>query len=154
MPGRLDAGYVAADGSRRTPVMIHRAVLGSMERFIGVLIEHHAGALPLWLAPVQAVVLSLTEKQAAHAAAVAESLKNQGVRVDSDLRNETISLKIREHAMQRIPYLLVIGAREAGNSTVAVRTRDGVDLGAMSLDGFLNRYNREVAYRGRGILEG
>jgi threonyl-tRNA synthetase len=154
MPGRLDAGYVAADGSRRTPVMIHRAVLGSMERFIGVLIEHHAGALPLWLAPVQAAVLSLTEKQAAHAAAVAESLKNQGVRVDSDLRNETISLKIREHAMQRIPYLLVIGAREAGNSTVAVRTRDGVDLGAMSLDGFLNRYNREVAYRGRGILEG
>ena len=154
MPGRLDATYVAADGSRQTPVMIHRAVLGSLERFIGVLIEHHAGALPLWLAPVQVVVLSLTEKQAREAGTVAETLKNQGFRAESDLRNETIGLKIREHAMQRVPYLLVIGAREAENSTVAVRTRDGVDLGAMSLDRFLERLNREIACRGRGILEG
>ncbi len=154
MPGRLDATYVAADGSRQTPVMIHRAVLGSLERFIGVLIEHHAGALPLWLAPVQVVVLSLTEKQAREAGTVAETLKNQGFRAESDLRNETIGLKIREHAMQRVPYLLVIGAREAENSTVAVRTRDGVDLGAMALDRFLERLNREIACRGRGILEG
>jgi len=154
MPGRLDATYVAADGSRQTPVMIHRAVLGSLERFIGVLIEHHAGALPLWLAPVQVVVLSLTEKQAREAGTVAETLKNQGFRAESDLRNETIGLKIREHAIQRVPYLLVIGAREAENSTVAVRTRDGVDLGAMSLDRFLERLNREIARRGRGILEG
>ncbi|MBI1731757.1 MAG: threonine--tRNA ligase [Gammaproteobacteria bacterium] len=154
MPGRLDASYVAADSSRRTPVMIHRAILGSLERFIGVLIEHHAGALPLWLAPVQVVALSLTEKQAGRADAVAETLKNQGVRAESDLRNETISLKIREHTMQRVPYLLVIGAREAEHSTVAVRTRDGVDLGAMSLDGLLERLSREIACRGRGILEG
>jgi threonyl-tRNA synthetase len=154
MPGRLDASYVAADGSRQVPVMIHRAVLGSLERFIGVLIEHHAGALPVWLAPVQAVVASLTEKQADHARVVTETLKNQGVRAESDLRNETIGLKIREHAIQRVPYVLVIGAREAENSTVAVRTRDGVDLGAMSLDSFLQRLNREIACRGRGILEG
>ena len=154
MPSRLDASYVAADGSRQTPVMIHRAVLGSLERFIGVLIEHHAGALPLWLAPVQIVVQSLTEKQAQQAGVVAETLKNQGFRAESDLRNETISLKIREHAMQRVPYLLVIGARESENSTVAVRTRDGEDLGAMSLDRFLERLNREIVCRGRGILEG
>jgi threonyl-tRNA synthetase len=154
MPGRLDASYVAQDGSRRVPVMIHRAVLGSLERFIGVLIEHHAGSLPLWLAPVQVAVLSLTDKQAADARRIAEFLKNQGVRADSDLRNETISLKIREHAMQRVPYMAVVGAREVEQNTVAVRTRDGVDLGGQALDAFLKRLQSEIAYRGRAILEG
>jgi len=154
MPARLDASYVAPDGSRRVPVMIHRAVLGSLERFIGVLIEHHAGALPVWLAPLQAVVLSLTEKQAEAAFSVAEILKNQGVRVESDLRNETISLKIREHAMQRVPYLLILGAREAEDGTVAVRTRNGEDLGAMLLEQFLSRLRKEIACRGRNVLEG
>jgi threonyl-tRNA synthetase len=154
MPGRLDASYVAQDGSRKVPVMIHRAILGSLERFIGVLIEHYAGALPVWLAPVQAVVLSLTEKQAEAAGRVLETLKNQGVRAESDLRNETISLKIREHAMQRIPYMLILGAREVDDSTVAVRTRDGEDLGAMPLERFLERLGRDIAYRGRHILEG
>ncbi len=153
MPGRLDASYVAQDGSKRVPVMIHRAILGSMERFIGVLIEHFAGALPAWLAPVQASVLSLTEKQAAPAEALAKDLKKQGLRVDADLRNETISLKIREHAMQRIPYLLIVGAREVENNTVAVRTRDGEDLGSMPLERFLDRLNKEIACRGRGFLE-
>ena len=153
MPARLEASYVAQDGSRRVPVMIHRAILGSLERFIGVLIEHYAGALPVWLAPVQAVVASLTEKQGEYAAGVSETLKNQGVRAESDLRNETIGLKIREHAMQRVPYLLIVGARELENSTVAVRTRDGEDLGAMPLQEFLDRLNRECAYRGRNILE-
>jgi threonyl-tRNA synthetase len=134
--------------------MIHRAILGSLERFIGVLIEHYAGALPVWLAPVQAVVLSLTERQAEAAARVAETLKNQGFRAESDLRNETISLKIREHAMQRVPYMLILGAREVDDSTVAVRTRDGEDLGAMPLERFLERLGRDIAYRGRHILEG
>jgi threonyl-tRNA synthetase len=154
MPGRLDASYVAHDGSRRVPVMIHRAILGSLERFIGVLIEHYAGALPVWLAPVQVVVLSLTEKQAEAAGRVLETLKNQGVRAESDLRNETIGLKIREHAMQRIPYMLILGAREVDENTVAVRTRDGEDLGAMPLERFLERLGKEIAYRGRHILEG
>jgi threonyl-tRNA synthetase len=154
MPGRLDASYVAQDGSRRVPVMIHRAILGSLERFIGVLIEHYAGALPVWLAPVQAVVLSLTERQAEPAARLLETLKNQSVRAESDLRNETISLKIREHAMQRIPYMLILGAREVDENTVAVRTRDGEDLGAMPLERFLERLGKEIAYRGRHILEG
>ncbi|MBI2970056.1 MAG: threonine--tRNA ligase, partial [Gammaproteobacteria bacterium] len=153
MPARLGAGYVAHDGARCTPVMIHRAILGSLERFIGVLIEHHAGALPAWLAPVQVVVLSLTEKQVAAAERAAETLKNQGVRADTDLRNETISLKIREHAMQRVPYLLIIGAREVQNSTVAVRTRDGEDLGDMPIETFLKRLGKEIACRGRNILE-
>ncbi|MGH8244897.1 MAG: threonine--tRNA ligase, partial [Gammaproteobacteria bacterium] len=153
MPARLDATYVADDGQRRTPVMIHRAILGSLERFIGVLIEHHAGALPVWLAPLQAVVLSLTEKQVTAAVEVAETLKNQGVRADTDLRNETISLKIREHAIQRVPYQLIIGAREVEDSTVAVRTRDGEDLGALPVARFLERLRNEIACRGRNILE-
>jgi threonyl-tRNA synthetase len=153
MPGRLDASYVAQDGSRRVPVMIHRAILGSLERFIGVLIEHYAGSLPAWLAPVQVVVLSLTDRQAGVAEAVGESLKNQGVRAECDLRNETIGLKIREHAIQRIPYMLIVGAREAENSTVAVRTRDGEDLGAMPMERFLERLYRDIAGRGRVHLE-
>jgi len=153
LPERLGAEYVAEDGSRRRPVMLHRAIFGSFERFIGILIEHYAGALPVWLAPVQVVAAALTEKQAEYASEVAKTLKKQGFRVESDLRNETIGLKIREHAMQRIPYVLVVGAREAETLTVAVRTRAGEDLGAMSLDDFRSRLNNEIAYRGRTILD-
>ena len=144
MPDRLDASYVAEDGSKQVPVMIHRAILGSIERFIGILIEHYAGDFPVWLAPVQAVVISLTEKQSEYAKKVTESLKKQSLRVESDLRNETIGLKIREHAMQRVPYQLVIGAREQENQTVAVRTRSGQDLGEMSLNDFTGRLAEEA----------
>ena len=152
MPGRLDATYIAEDGSRQVPVMIHRAILGSMERFIGILIEHYAGSFPAWLAPVQVVVISLTEKQAEFAAQMAESLKKQGFRVDLDLRNETIGLKIREHAIQRVPYQLVVGAREVENNTVAVRTRNGEDLGSMLLDTFVERLVKDIACRGHSVL--
>ncbi len=153
LPERLDAEYVAEDGTRQRPVMLHRAILGSFERFIGILIEHHAGSLPIWLAPLQAVVISLTEKQAEGAAKVAETLKKQGFRAVSDLRNETIGLKIREHAMSRVPYMLVIGARELENNTVAVRTRNGEDLGGMTLDTFISRLQKDIACRGQVVLE-
>lgn len=136
MPDRLGAEYVADDNSRRTPVMLHRAILGSLERFIGILIEHHGGYMPAWLAPVQAVTMSISERQSAYAAEAAEILKNQGFRIESDLRNEKIGLKIREHTLQRIPFLLVVGDREVENRTVAVRTRRGQDLGVMPLDDF------------------
>ncbi len=153
LPERLDAEYVAEDGSRQRPVMLHRAIFGSFERFIGILIEHYAGSLPTWLAPQQVMVISLTEKQADFAKKVAETLKIQGFRADADLRNETIGLKIREHTMQRIPYMLVIGARELENNTVAVRTRSGEDLGGMPLDAFIAHLKNDIAYCGRNILE-
>jgi threonyl-tRNA synthetase len=153
MPGRLGAVYVDEHSRKQTPVMLHRAILGSLERFIGILIEHYAGAFPVWLAPVQAVVSSITEKQAEYAAQVAADLKDQGFRIDTDLRNETISLKIREIAMQRVPYQLIAGAREQEENTVAVRTRSGRDLGAMQLSAFVDRLNSEIACRGRNILE-
>ncbi|MCS3903546.1 threonyl-tRNA synthetase [Methylohalomonas lacus] len=153
LPERLDAEYVAESGERARPVMLHRAIFGSFERFIGIVIEHFAGSLPVWLAPVQVSVLALTEKQADYATEVANTLKKLGFRVESDLRNETIGLKIREHAMQRIPYVLVVGAREAEMQSVAVRTRAGEDLGSMSLEDFRARLNAEIAYRGRTILE-
>ncbi|MFP6682459.1 MAG: threonine--tRNA ligase, partial [Gammaproteobacteria bacterium] len=136
MPERLGAKYVADDGERRVPVMIHRAILGSLERFIGILIEHHAGLLPAWLAPRQVAVLSITDQSASYAKKVTESLENQGVRADSDLRNEKIGLKIREHTLQRVPFMIIVGQREVENNTVAVRTRGGEDLGSMSLDDF------------------
>ena len=136
MPGRLGAEYVAEDSSRRTPVMLHRAIVGSLERFIGILIENHAGALPAWLAPVQAVVLNITDAQAEYAGSVAKTLANQGLRVESDLRNEKIGYKIREHTLQKVPFLLVAGDRERENGTVTVRARTGEDLGAMTLDQF------------------
>jgi threonyl-tRNA synthetase len=136
MPERLGAKYVADDGERRVPVMIHRAILGSLERFIGILIEHHAGLLPAWLAPRQVAVLSITDQSASYAKKVVESLKNQGVRADSDLRNEKIGLKIREHTLQRVPFMIIVGQREVENNTIAVRTRGGEDLGSMSLDDF------------------
>lgn len=149
MPGALGAYYIDEQGGKRTPVMLHRAVLGSLERFIGILIEHYAGAFPPWLAPTQVVAASITEKQAHYAAAVAEALKKQGFRVNVDLRNETISHKIREHAMQRAPYQLIVGAREVEDNTVAVRSREGEDLGAMSLADFSSRLREQIARLGR-----
>jgi threonyl-tRNA synthetase len=153
MPGRLGSTYIAEDGSKQVPVMLHRAILGSLERFIGILIEHYAGALPAWLAPEQAVVMNITDKQAGYARKVEESLRNQGVRVKSDLRNEKIGFKIREHTLQRVPYLLVVGDREAESNTVAVRTRSGKDLGSLSLQALSEGLNAEIASRGRTILE-
>jgi threonyl-tRNA synthetase len=144
MPGRLDAQYVAEDGSRQTPVMLHRAILGSFERFIGILIEQHEGKFPLWLAPVQAVLMNITDKQAAYALEVEKRLKNQGFRVISDLRNEKIGFKIREHTIQRIPYLLVIGDREMEQGEIAVRRQGGEDLGSMSVDTFISRVQSEI----------
>ncbi len=134
MPERLGASYVAEDGSRQIPVMLHRAILGSLERFIGILIEHYAGLLPLWLSPVQAVVLNITDSQADYALEVEKILASQGFRVNSDLRNEKIGYKIREHSMQRVPYLLIVGDRERAARQVTVRTQHGKDLGSMSLD--------------------
>ncbi len=153
MPGRLDAKYVAEDGSRRTPVMLHRAILGSFERFIGVLIEHYEGRFPLWLAPVQAVAMNITDKQAEYAKNVKDTLKNKGFRAIADLRNEKIGLKIREHTMQRVPYMLIVGDREVETGTVSVRARDGEDLGAEALGALCERLGREVARRGRLELE-
>jgi len=149
MPGRLGAEYVTEDGSRETPVMLHRAILGSLERFIGILIENYAGRMPVWLAPVQAVVLNITDRQDDWCKKVAESLENQGFRVDLDLRNEKIGFKIRQHTLSRVPYLLVAGDREVENGTVAVRTREGEDHGSMSVESFARRLAEDVARRGR-----
>jgi len=146
MPGRLDATYIAEDNSKQTPVMLHRAILGSLERFIGILIEHYAGALPLWLTPIQAVVMNITDKQADFAREVVEFLQKQGFRAETDLRNEKIGFKIREHTLQKIPYLLVVGDREVDERTVAVRTRDGKEIGALSLED-LARHLQEQAQR-------
>jgi len=147
MPHRLGAEYVAEDNSRRHPVMLHRAIVGSMERFLGILIENHAGAFPPWLAPVQAVVLSITEAHASYAKDVAQELKKQGFRVHCDLRNEKIAYKIREHSLQKVPYLLVVGEKERQAGQVAVRARGGVDLGAMPVDAFGRRLAEEIAHR-------
>ena len=139
LPERFELEYVAADGARRRPIMIHRALLGSLERFFGILIEHYAGKFPLWLAPVQTVVLAITERQEAYARQVLNALQDAGLRADADLRSETIGYKIRDHTLQGVPYLLVIGDREAREGTVAVRSREDGDLGAMSLDDFMAR---------------
>jgi threonyl-tRNA synthetase len=144
MPGRLGAEYVAEDNTRRTPVMLHRAIVGSFERFIGILIEHYAGAFPLWLAPHQVVVMTITERQNEYARSVANRLLNQGLRVISDLRNEKISYKIREHSLQKLPYHVVVGDKEMQAGTVAVRTRSGEDLGAISLEAFTARLEAEA----------
>jgi threonyl-tRNA synthetase len=138
---------------RRTPVMLHRAIFGSLERFYGILLEHHAGRLPAWLAPVQAVVMNISEKQAEFAAAAGEFLKNQGVRAEIDLRNEKVGYKIREHTLKRVPYLLVAGDREVESRSLAVRTRSGTDLGAMPLAEVAARIAQDVASRGLGHLE-
>ncbi|MEM8843492.1 MAG: threonine--tRNA ligase [Pseudomonadota bacterium] len=144
MPQRLEASYVAEDGTKKTPVMIHRAILGSLERFIGILIEHHAGNLPLWLAPVQAVVLNITDAQADYAKKVQKMLINEGFRANLDLRNEKIGYKIREHTIQRIPYLLVVGDREVESQTIAVRTREGKDQGSMKIEALLKLFSDEI----------
>ena len=145
MPGRLGAEYVDEHSQRRHPVMLHRAIVGSMERFIGILIEHHAGAFPAWLAPQQAVVMNITDAQADYVDEVRKTLANQGFRVVADLRNEKIGFKIREHTLQRVPYLLVVGDREKENGAVAVRTRSGEDLGTMSVADFAERLRSEGA---------
>ena len=147
MPGRLGAEYVAADNTRQVPVMLHRAIVGSMERFVGLLIEQFAGALPAWLAPVQAVVASITDAQSDYVANVAQTLRSQGLRVDADLRNEKINLKIREHSLQKVPYLLVVGEKERQAGTLAVRARGGVDLGSMTIAEFTARLASEVHTR-------
>jgi threonyl-tRNA synthetase len=147
MPGRLGAEYVDADDVRKAPVMLHRAIVGSLERFIGILIEHHAGALPLWLAPVQAVVMNITDRQAAYAREVEGQLRAGGFRVFADLRNEKITYKIREHSLQKLPYQLIVGDKELQAGQVAVRTRGGEDLGAMPVDALLVRFREELAAR-------
>ncbi len=144
MPGRLSAEYVSDDNSRKVPVMLHRAIVGSMERFIGILIENHAGALPTWLAPVQVAVLNISESQAEYAKTVAENLKKQGFRVHTDLRNEKITYKIREHSMQKLPYIIVVGDKERDANTVAVRTRGNLDLGVMTQEAFLDRLKNDL----------
>jgi threonyl-tRNA synthetase len=144
MPGLLGAEYVAEDNARRTPVMLHRAIVGSMERFIGILLEHYAGAMPLWLAPVQAAVLNISEGQGDYALAVAARLKMAGYRIEADLRNEKINYKIREHSLQKLPYQLIVGEKEKAAEKVAVRTRAGEDLGQMELTEFIARLESEA----------
>ncbi|MEO6748943.1 MAG: threonine--tRNA ligase [Casimicrobiaceae bacterium] len=145
MPGRLSAEYVDEDNGRKVPVMLHRAIVGSLERFIGILIENHAGALPLWLAPVQAVVLSITDRAGPYAQALSERLHAAGIRARADLRNEKITYKIREHSLQKLPYQLIVGDKEREAQTVAVRTRAGEDLGTMSVEALLTRFQAEIA---------
>jgi threonyl-tRNA synthetase len=149
MPGRLDAQYVAEDGSRQVPVMLHRAMLGSFERFIGILIENFAGEMPAWLAPVQAVVLNITDSQSEYCGTVLNALNKNGFRVESDLRNEKIGFKIREHTIQRVPYLIVVGDREVENGEIAVRARNGDDLGSMSIEDFSQLLQIDVEKMGR-----
>jgi len=151
MPVRLDATYIDEDSSRQTPVMLHRAILGSLERFIGILIENYGGAFPAWLAPTQALVLNISEKQSEYCKKVTETLGNQGFRVDSDLRNEKIGFKIRQHTLAKVPFLLVVGDREVENGTIAVRTRSGEDLGSMQLEEFAQHLADDVGRRGRTI---
>jgi len=147
MPERLGAEYVAEDNTRKVPVMLHRAIVGSLERFIGILLENCAGALPLWLSPIQVVVLTITDRQAGYAREIAEALHRAGYRAASDLRNEKINYKIREHSLQKLPYQLILGDKEMQARQVAVRTRAGEDLGAMSLEAFVTRLQTEVAAR-------
>jgi threonyl-tRNA synthetase len=144
MPARLGAEYVAEDNTRKVPVMLHRAIVGSMERYIGILIEHYAGALPLWLSPQQAVVMNISEHQAHYAQQVAETLVAAGFRAQVDLRNEKITYKIREHSLQKLPYQVIVGDQEMAAQSVAVRIRGGGDLGQMPLEDFLMRLKSEL----------
>jgi threonyl-tRNA synthetase len=153
LPGRLGAHYIDEHSARRTPVMLHRAIFGSLERFFAILLEHHAGRLPAWLAPVQAVVCTITDRQDEYARKVTDSLKNQGFRVESDLRNEKVGFKIRAHTLQRVPYLLVAGDKEVAANLLSVRTRSGKDLGTMSPETFSERLRDELESRGRRTLE-
>jgi threonyl-tRNA synthetase len=154
MPGRLGAYYVDEHSSKRTPVMLHRAIFGSLERFFAILLEHHAGRLPAWLAPVQAVVMGITERQDTYVKQITETLKNQGFRVELDLRNEKVGFKIREHTLQRVPYLLVAGDKEVAANLLSVRTLSGKDLGTMTPETFTERLRIELASRGRQFVEG
>ncbi len=154
MPERLGAYYIDEHSAKRTPVMLHRAMFGSLERFFAILLEHHAGRLPAWLSPVQAVVLSITDRQDEYVRKVTESLKNQGFRVEFDLRNEKVGFKIREHTLRRVPYLLVAGDKEVAANLISVRTRSGKDLGAMPTETFAERLRIELESRGREVLEG
>jgi threonyl-tRNA synthetase len=149
MPGRLGAEFVDEDNTRKTPVMLHRAIVGSMERFIGILIENFAGAMPVWLAPVQVVVMNITSNQASYAASVLEQLRQSGLRAEGDLRNEKITYKIREHSLQKLPYQVILGDKEMAAQTVAVRTRKGEDLGQMPVSAFIERLQIEVRRLGR-----
>ncbi|MGA4529778.1 threonine--tRNA ligase [Ectopseudomonas chengduensis] len=153
LPERLDASYIAEDNNRKRPVMLHRAILGSFERFIGMLIEHYAGSFPAWLAPTQAVIMNITDKQADFAREVEKTLNQSGFRAKVDLRNEKIGFKIREHTLLKVPYLLVIGDREVETRSVAVRTREGVDLGSMPIEQFASQLQQAVSRRGRQDLE-
>ena len=153
LPGRLGAHYVDETSAKRTPVMLHRAIFGSLERFFAILLEHHAGRLPVWLAPVQAVVMGITDRQDEYVRSVTETLKNQQFRVESDLRNEKVGFKIREHTLQRVPYLLVAGDKEVAANLLSVRSRSGKDLGTMSLESFSERLRIEAESRGRRTLE-
>src|SRR5690606_33956712 len=153
LPGRLGAHYIDEQGQKQVPVMLHRAIFGSLERFFAILLEHHAGRLPSWLTPVQAVVMPITEKQDAYVEGVVESLSNQGFRAIADLRNEKVGCKIREHTLQRVPYLLVAGDKEIAANLVSVRTRNDKDLGTMPLQTFIERLGVEVSSRGRTCLE-
>ncbi len=149
MPGRLGATYIAEDGSKKAPVMLHRAILGSLERFIGILIEQHAGAFPLWLAPVQVMVMNITDRQAEYAEKIVKTLKECGFRAKSDLRNEKIGFKIREHTLQKVSYLLVIGDKELEEGVVTVRSRTGENLGTMKIDALINKLADEVSCHGQ-----
>jgi threonyl-tRNA synthetase len=153
MPQRLAAHYIAEDGSKQIPVMLHRAILGSFERFIGILLEHYAGALPPWLAPTQAVILNITDKQASYCEKITSELRQKGLKVKLDLRNEKIGFKIRQHTLLKVPYLLIIGDREVANQQVAVRTRQGADLGTMTISDFTTRLTTEIAKRGTTLEE-
>jgi threonyl-tRNA synthetase len=153
MPGRLGAHYIDDHSAKRTPVMLHRAIFGSLERFLGILLEHHAGRLPAWLAPTQAVVISITDRQHEYALQTVDFLKNQGVLVQSDLRNEKVGFKIRDHTLQRVPYLLVAGDKEVAANLISVRSRGGQDLGAMTPQTFAERLRAEIASHGRRTLE-
>ncbi len=151
LPERLDAEYVAEDNQRKRPVMLHRAILGSFERFLGILIEHYEGSFPVWLAPAQVAVMNITDSQADYVKLVDKTLRDRGIRVIPDLRNEKIGFKIREHTIQRVPYLLVVGDKEVENQSLAVRTRDGQDLGVMTLEAFIEHLTADIARRGRNI---
>ncbi|MDG2420850.1 MAG: threonine--tRNA ligase [Gammaproteobacteria bacterium] len=149
LPERLGAEYISEDNSRKTPVMLHRAILGSFERFIGVLIEHYGGAMPAWLAPEQVILLNITDKQSSYCRKLAETLKNKGFRANLDLRNEKIGFKIREHTIQKVPYLLVVGDKEVESGSVSVRKRGGEDLGTMTIGDFCDHLDRDIAQFGR-----
>ncbi|MCE3043601.1 threonine--tRNA ligase [Legionella sp. 16cNR16C] len=149
MPDRLGASYIAEDGGKQTPVMVHRAILGSFERFMGILIEHYAGKMPLWLAPTQAIIFTVSEKQQQFGEQVTKILQKQGIRANFDLRNEKIGFKIREHTLQKIPFLLVIGDKEVETGSVSVRTREGTDLGVMTIDSVCDLLQKEIATKGR-----